>query len=216
MRKTKNYSVLSIWIMCILCIVIGVLVAVISCFLWVYNTPNIKTAFIETYLNEDSSLIKENLFDKTIEFTIPASFFELNEQPFDYQLTEEDRKNGFTNIKKNNDGSATYFIKKDKYDSFIDKLKTETANSIDELVLSKSFSSIENIEYSDKFETITITANKEQFQNGIDSMVITSCGLSSYIYQMFDIDAKHTCIINIKDSTSGEVFHTATYPDALN
>ena len=206
----------SIWIICVLCLVIGFLLATIACFTWIYNTPNIKSAFTETYFNEDKSLAKSDLFSKTVEITIPSTFFELNEEPFDYQLTEEDKENGFTNIKKNDDGSATYIIKKDKYKIFINELKAETANSIDELKASGAFSSIEKIEYTDKFEIVTITANREQFQNGIDNMAVLSCGLNSYAYQLFDTDAKGTCTVNVKDSTSGEVFYTTVYPDALN
>lgn len=216
MKKTKNFSVLSIWIICILCILIGFLAAIIACFAWVYNTPKIKTAFSETYFNKDNSFVKSDLFSGTVDITIPASFFELNEEPFNYQLTEEDKGNGFTDIKKNNDGSATYTIEKDKYDTFINELKTETASSIDELTTNGSFASIEKIEYTDKFETVTITANKEQFENSIDNIAVLSCGLSSYAYQLFDIDAEGICTINVKDSTSGEVFQTTIYPDALN
>ena len=63
---------------------------------------------------------------------------------------------------------------------------------------------------------ITITADKNSFENGLDSLSVFSCGLASIMYQMFDIGAPGKCTVEVKDSATGEIFQTTVYPDALD
>lgn len=217
--KQKTLSVFSIFVICILSLTIGILSTVIGCFFWVYNTPAIKEAFVETYNNEKNSFsAKEsfgNILSGTVEINIPLVLLELDGEPFDYKLTEKDKENGFTSIKKNADGSATYTIKKKEYTKFIEEYKAEIKNSLDTLTANGTFPSIEKVEYTDNFDKITIIANKEKFESGIDSMCIMTCGLFSYSFQAFDVNSNNECTIEVKDSVSGQIFQTAIYPDAL-
>lgn len=164
----------------------------------------------------DTAIVAEqnlgNVLSGTVELTISKDFLEFMGEEFDYTLTQEQRDSGFTDIKKNDDGSATYTIKKKEYQAYVKELKGTTAQGFDEMLADDSFSSVKKIEYTDRFEKITITADKEQFENSFDSLCIMSCGLSSCMYQMFDIDAAGKCIIEVKDSATGEVFRTETYP----
>ena len=217
--KQKTLSVFSIFIICSLCLLIGVLSTVIGCFCWIYNTPAIKEAFVKTYTNEDNSFSVEetvdNILSGTVEINVPLALLELNEEPFDYKLTEKDKENGFSNIKKNSDGSATYTIKKKEYNKFIEEYKAEIKSSLDSLTTDGSFPSIQKIEYTDNFDKITIIANKEKFESGLDGMCVMTCGLSSCMYQMFDVNSNGKCTVVVKDSTTGEAFKTTMFPDAL-
>ncbi len=217
--KQKTLSVFSIFIICILCLLIGVLSTFIGCLCWVYNTPTIKEAFVETYNNDNNSFsVKETFGNKlsgTVEINIPLALLELDEEPFDYKLTEEDKENGFTNIKKNSDGSATYTIKKKEYNKFIGEYRAKIKSSFDSLTADDAFPSIQKIEYTDNFDKITIIANKEEFESGLDSMSVTTCGLSSYLFQIFNVNSKGKCTIEVKDSSTDEIFQTIIYPDAL-
>ena len=156
-----------------------------------------------------------NILTGTVEIDMPKEFLQLGGEEFDYTLTDEQKAKGFTNIKKNEDGSATYTIKKKDYDKYIQELRQTAKQGIDELTKDGSFASIKNIAYNDNLSKITITANKSGFENGLDSLAVFSCGLSSTMYQMYDIDAPGKCTIEVKDSTTGEVFQTTVYPDAL-
>ncbi len=217
--KQKTLSVFSISIICILCLLIGVLSTVIGCFCWVYNTPAIKEAFVKTYNNENSSFsVKEtfgNVLSGTVEINIPLALLELDGEPFDYKLSEENKENGFTSIKKNSDGSATYTIKKKEYNKFIEEYRAEIKSSLDILTTDGTFPSIQKIEYTDNFDKITIIANKEKFESSLDSMSVMTCGLSSCAFQMFDVNSDRKCTVEVKDSTTGEVFQRTIYPDAL-
>lgn len=220
MKKTKNLPISSIVIICSLCIVIGVLISIVGCFAWVYNTPEIKEAFIETYKIDGGSLLVSkdfgNILTGTIEINISKELLELNGKKFDYTLTEEQKKQGFTNIKRNKDDSATYTIKKKNYEKFIAEFKKISKQGIDELTKDGSLTSIKKITYNDDLSKITILADKSKFENSIDSMALFSCGLTSCVYQTFDVNAPGKCTVDVKDSVSGEIFKTIVYPDALN
>lgn len=217
--KRKNLSMLSIILICFLSIIIGMLITICGGFAWIYNTPNIRQAFVETYKKSFTTLSVEenlgNILTGTVEINIPLFFLELSEEPFDYKLTEKDKENGFTNIKKNADGSATYTIRKKEYEKFIEEYKEQIKNMLDELTSDDTFDSIERIEYTDNFNKITIYANKEKFESGLDSMCVSTCGLASCMYQMFDINSSGKCTVEVKDSKTDEVFQTSIYPDTM-
>ena len=180
----------------------------------VFIIGSINGAFIkdDKAVNQDLG----NILTGTVEINIPKEFLELDGEKFDYVLTEEQKENGFTNIKKNEDGSATYTIKKKNYEKYIKELREAAKQGIDELTKDGSFASIKSITYNNNLSKITITADKNSFENGLDSLSVFSCGLASIMYQMFDIDAPGKCTVEVKDSATGEIFQTTVYPDALD
>lgn len=171
-----------------------------------------------TFIKDDKAVNQDlgNILTGTVEINIPKEFLELDGEEFDYALTEEQKENGFTDIKKNEDGSATYTIKKKNYEKYIQELRETAKQGIDELTKDGSFASIKGITYNNNLSKITITADKNGFENGLDSLSVFSCGLASIMYQMFDIDAPGKCTVEVKDSATGEIFQTTVYPDALD
>lgn len=153
------------------------------------------------------------VFSNTVELTIPAEFLEMIDEDFDYTLTEENKENGFTDIKKNEDGSATYTIKKSDYKKLKKELQATTKESLDELVTEGSFPSLERIEYNDDFSEITIFVDKDSYENSFDSLAVTTCGLCSLMYQIFDIDAENVCEVTVKDSSTDKVIDTQIFPE---
>lgn len=168
---------------------------------------------------EESSKIANqdlgNILTRTVELTIPKDMLSLSGDDFDYSLTQEQKDSGFTDIKKNADGSATYTIKMKDYEKFISEYKNDVKKSIDELNADGTFASIQKIEYTDNFEKITIIVDKEKFENSFDSVCMLNCGLASCMYQMFDVNSAGKCTVEVKDSASGKVFQTEVYPDAM-
>lgn len=152
-------------------------------------------------------------FSSTVELTIPAEFLEMVDEDFDYTLTEENKEAGFTDIKKNEDGSATYTIKKSDYKKLKKELQETTKESLDELVTDGSFSSLKEIEYNDDFSEITITVAGEKYEKSFDAMAVTACGLCSLSYQIFDVDAENVCKVTVKDSSTDKVIDTQVFPE---
>lgn len=194
------------------------IISILGVLMGLLENVDISKDSIDTASKENEKIVNQdlgNVLTGTVELTISKDMLTLFGEEFDYTLTQEQKDNGFIDIKKNEDGSATYTIKKKDYEKFIEELRAEAKNGIDELTADGTFTSIKKIEYTDDFEKITITANKEQFENGLDSLCIMSCGLTSCMYQMFDVDSSGKCTVEVKDVATGEIFKTTVYPDAM-
>ena len=211
MKKLRTANIILIFASVMLCLTTALLGSVVGMIMSSDKNIIHKTNEENKVINQDLG----NILTGTVEINISREFLELGEEEFNYELTQEQKENGFTDIKKNEDGSATYTIKKKDYKKFISELKETTKQGIDELTKDGSFVSIKGITYNDNFSKIVISADKEGFENSFDSMVIFSCGLTSCMYQMFDIDAPGKCAIEIKDVSTGEIFKTTVYPDAM-
>ncbi len=143
-----------------------------------------------------------------VEITLPKELVDENAT----ELTDEQKNSGFTKAEKLPDGSIKYTIKRKEYNKFIEDLRKQTASSLDELSTSDALTSIQGIKYNDDFSKITIIADKSAFSESFDSMAITTCGLASQLYQCFDVNAPQKVTVEVKDSTTNEVFQTETFP----
>lgn len=177
---------------------------------------SIRKVFSESSSTKVADRGLSNVISGTVELTIPKEFVDFMGEDYDYTLTEEQKQNGFTKVEKADDGSAVFTIKKKDYDAFIKDMHQNTVESFQEMGNTLQGSSITNISYSQKFDKIILTVNKDKFENGLDGMYVTSIGLTSIMYQMFDIEAKGKCTIDIQDKDTGEIFKTVVYPDELN
>ena len=160
-----------------------------------------------------------NIVTGTVELTMPKEFVALMGEDYDYILTEEQKENGFTSVKRADDGSAIFTIKKEDYDKFIKDLQKTTVEAINdtaEMISEQGDSSIKNIKYSQDFEQIIVYADKAKFNESFDNLYIYSVGLTACMYQMFDINSKGKCTIDITDKETKEVFKTVIYPDEFD
>jgi hypothetical protein len=64
---------------------------------------------------------------------------------------------------------------------------------------------------------MTLIVDKELYENSLDGFAILGLGTAALCYQLFDgVQAENIAVtINIKDSTTGELFETMVYPDDL-
>jgi hypothetical protein len=64
---------------------------------------------------------------------------------------------------------------------------------------------------------MTLIVDKELYENSLDGFAILGLGTAALYYQLFDgVQAENIAVtINIKDSTTGELFETMVYPDDL-
>ncbi len=163
--------------------------------------------------NENDSIKANKKIFGDIELTVPALLVDSSTDP---TVTSEKKELGIKKIEKQNDGSFKYTFERSKYKEYLNSLKEETKKSIDSITSDTDYKSISKIEYNNNFSNITILANKEEYKNSLDSIAVSACGIAGMLYQAFDTSAPHTVIINIKDNSTGEVFDTVKFPDALN
>ena len=149
-----------------------------------------------------------------VEITIPKSL--ISEQA-STELTEDQKSMGFKSASLNEDGSLTLVIAESEYDTLMQKLKQNTADSLESIVTDGTYPSVKDIEYNDDFSKITLIVEQQSFDEGLDSLSTLVAGLAGTIYQAYNgADAdKLTVTIDIKDLSTGNVFKTVHYPQYM-
>lgn len=147
--------------------------------------------------------------DGKVKVTLPAYLFNGNE---DFQLDNIDKKD----ITKNPDGSYTIMLDKEKYAEQLKKYKADVQAAFDQVT--KNFGSVKSIKANENFTELTVTADREAFENSLDGFAILGVAVGALTYQAFtgakqeDMDV----LINVKDEKTGKVFLSKHYPEAFS
>ncbi|PLT47575.1 hypothetical protein NYE40_20245 [Paenibacillus sp. FSL W8-1187] len=148
------------------------------------------------------------------EITLPASFFE--GQELDAAI-EAAKKNGVTDVKRNEDGSVTYKMPRSVHGKMMDEMKASLLTSIDELKAGETFQSVKDIEYSKDFSEFTLIVDQAKFEGSFDAFAAIGVALPAMYYRLFDgvPQDENKVTVKMQDQASGEVFQTVVYPDAM-
>ncbi|MER2090915.1 MAG: hypothetical protein ABS920_14345 [Sporosarcina sp.] len=132
-------------------------------------------------------------------------------------MIAEAQEDGIKNVTKNEDGSVTYKMSKAEHKKMMKEMKTKVTNYVDEIVDDEDFTSIQDITHNGTFSEFTVVVDKAAFENSFDGFATLGLAMSGMYYQAFD--GKNADKLNVtvhtKDASTGEVFGTAVYPDAL-
>lgn len=165
----------------------------------------------ETEIEDGGINVDKGLFN--VEITLPAVFFEGEDIDSILKNAEdEDMK-----VTKNDDGSITYKVSKEKHKELMKELEISIIESVDEMINSEDFASIKDITYSKKFSEFTLSVDKNAYENSFDGFAVLGLGMSGSMYQLFngaDIDDYNVKII-VKDESTQEVIGEANYPEDL-
>lgn len=147
--------------------------------------------------------------DGKVKVTLPAFLFNGNE---DFQLNGIDAED----ITKNPDGSYTVMLDKEKYAEQLKEYKSNIQSTFEELT--KNFASVQSIKANDDFTALTVVADKETFQNSLDSFAILGVAIGALTYQAFTGVAEEDMdvLIEVKDAETGEVFLSKHYPEGFS
>lgn len=150
-----------------------------------------------------------------VEVTIPAIFFE--GQDIDSVISKA-KSSGMKEVSKNDDGSLTYKMSETEHKEMMKGLKEGILASVDELETSEKFKSIKDVTYDKSFSEFTLSVNKEEFDNSLDTMASFGLALTGMYYQLFNgVDEKDYKVkVIFKDESNGDVINTIVYPDDLN
>ncbi|WP_342556694.1 hypothetical protein [Lysinibacillus sp. FSL P4-0201] len=150
-----------------------------------------------------------------VEVTIPALFFE--GQDIDSVISKA-KSSGMKEVSKNDDGSLTYKMSETEHKEMMKGLKEGILASVDELKTSEEFKSIKDVTYDKSFSEFTLSVNKEEFDNSLDTMASFGLALTGMYYQLFNgVDEKDYKVkVIFKDESNGDVINTIVYPDDLN
>ncbi|TQR20296.1 hypothetical protein [Psychrobacillus vulpis] len=162
---------------------------------------------------EDKAVeVDKGLFN--VEITLPASFFEGQNIE---EVIADAKKDGVSEVTKNEDGSLTYKMSKSKHKEMMEELETGLKESMDEMKNSEDFVSVKDVQSNKSYSEFTMVVDKEAYENSFDGFASIGLGMTGMYYQLFNgITADKTKVtIDVKDESTGEVFDTIVYPDDL-
>ncbi|MGG3891757.1 hypothetical protein [Metabacillus fastidiosus] len=160
---------------------------------------------------EETVDVKKGLLN--VEITLPASMFE--DQDIDTVIADA-KKEGVTEVTKNEDGSLTYKMTKAKHKEMMQELEKSILETIEETKNSKDYVSIKDITHNDSFSEFTLVVDKAKYENSMDGFAALGLGMSGMMYQIYNGSDPDTKVkIFIKDEATQEVFDETVYPDAL-
>jgi len=150
----------------------------------------------------------------SVEVTIPATFMEGEDID---NVVAEAKKDGIKDVTKNEDGSVTYKMSKAEHKKMMKEMKTNVTTYVEELVNDEDFASIQDIKHNGSFSEFTVVVDKATFENSFDGFATLGLAMSGMYYQAFDgTNAdKLNVTVHSEDASTGEIFGTAVYPDAL-
>lgn len=187
-------------------------ILIVSCLLLVSGCGSAPGEDIGSRSTDESVEIEKGLLDVTI--TLPASLVE--EDNIEATIKEAKEK-GVKEAVLNDDGSLTYKMSKSVYRELKQELKDNFNEMIEELKSDNDFPSIKDVQSNKDLTAMTLIVDKELYENSLDGFAILGLGTAALYYQLFDgVQAENIAVtINIKDSTTGELFETMVYPDDL-
>ncbi|MCW1928636.1 hypothetical protein [Bhargavaea beijingensis] len=174
---------------------------------------NEKPAAEETASDKDGAVVVDKGL-VNVEVTIPAAFFEGEDMD---QVIKQAKEEGIGEAVLNRDGSVTYKMSKAKHKEMMKELSKALEQSIADFEGGEDFPSIREISHDQKFETFTVTVDREQFENSLDGFSLFGLGLAGSYYQLFNGEdpENYRVIIELNDAATGESFDEVVFPDAL-
>lgn len=153
--------------------------------------------------------VDKNLFD--VDITIPASFFEGDEEPItqealDQRAAEDD---GMKSATLNPDGSVTYKVTKDRQKEMLSDLETNINAGIQDMIDDESTSYTE-VTYNSNYTEFEVLVDADEL-NLMDSMYVMAFYMYGGYYNAFAGNTVDDIVITFKNATSGEVISTASY-----
>ena len=130
-----------------------------------------------------------------------------------FEITEEDRAYGITDVKENADGSVTVAFEKSGYEKFTSELKNTVSESFSQLA-DPELTFLKKTECSEDLTSARITVDENDIMYAdeiIELYAYMSGGILLY-YQSLLSDRDNQCRVEIISANSGTVLATYNYP----
>lgn len=151
------------------------------------------------------------------ELTLPKWLLLLTEPDFNYQLTDKEKTEyQFTGIRKNSDGSATYFIDQNDFHRCRLILSSNANGLISGL---KNISTVKDVQYTHgQYATVKVYTTHNsvvalQADNDLAQKIVAA-GLESTVVQYFDIDQNVGCVFELYGADNA-LLAVSAFPDLL-
>lgn len=152
--------------------------------------------------------------DGDVVLRLPAGMFEGMDLD---QVIEEAKAEGVKEAVKNDDGSLTYTMSKKHHKEMLTEMGQGIADYTEELVSEGTFASVKAIDFAKDFSEFTLTVDQEAYQGSMDAFAAMGLGIQGMMYKMMQgvPEADQKVTVHLKDESSGDVFDSIVYPDAM-
>ena len=148
------------------------------------------------------------------EITFPVIFVEgiLSYDPDEYA-----ERMGFDEVIRNDDGSVTMTMTKEKQKELIEKTRELNRETLSAWISGEGTPYedapyIEQINSTGDFKTIEVLVDRDSYDDASSKIAAESISLSAMLYQIFAGDELY-CEVTVKYSDNDEIISTATYPE---
>ncbi len=130
------------------------------------------------------------------------------------ELTEQQVKDGYTAAVKNEDGSITYTIAADAYDTTVARYRADARAAILYTVEDGSYYSLKSAECAEDLSSITLHVDRALYEDSMDALMVFGTGMIAVTAQAYDVEAPGRCVIKVVDDAGATISETV-YPDEL-
>lgn len=151
--------------------------------------------------------VDEGLFN--VELTIPAEYVGEQTQA---DLDVIAKEHGFKSIVINADGSATYTMTKKQHEEFLQELRDQMKNTLDEMIGSQEYPNFTKIEANDSFTAFTITTKSTELEF-TESISVLAFYMYGGIYSIFSGENVDNISVTFINESTGDVISTSNSKD---
>ncbi len=144
-------------------------------------------------------------------------------EEFEFALSEKDTEKGFLTVKKHDDNTAVFTIKRKDFNAFKEGLLSSRKSIFDDYSKNSDKYSVKKVEYNSDITQITVTVDRTVYNPKISSRdkehidasnTISGCGRNATMYHMYNLGEIEKCTVTVKD-LGGNLLETRVYPDKV-
>ncbi len=144
-------------------------------------------------------------------------------EEFEFTLSKEDTEKGFLTVKKYDDNTAVFTMKRRDFIAFKEALLSSRKNIFDGYSKNIEKHSVKKVEYNSDITQITVTVDRNVYNPKIYSRdkayinaynTVSGCGRNAVMYHMYNLGEIEKCTVTVKD-LGGNLLETRVYPDKV-
>ena len=174
--------------------------------------------------NHSDEILQETDPEEIIKVYLDVKLYKnLLGEEFEFELSKEDAEKGFLTVKKIDDNTAVFTIKRKDFNAFKEGLLSSRKNIFDGYNNNSDKHSVKKVEYNSDITQITVTVDRNIYNPKIFSSekayinaynTVSCCGRNATMYHMYNLGEIEKCTVTVKD-LGGNLLETRVYPDKI-
>ena len=154
--------------------------------------------------------VETDISESAVVLVIPADYVgEATQSDLDAFAVEK----GYDGITLNEDGSATYYMSKEKHDAMMADMKLQFTNSIEAFANSKDYPNFTKVEVNEDFTVFTVTTSSKSVSTD-ESLASMSFSIYGEMYNVFSGTPADNIHVDYINADTGAVVHSTDSKDS--